>query len=162
MHFKSVACDLVNFQVSCNWESGAYCIFLGINHNMVDSFHQNSNPSLDLWKNNIIQWEGGPSRSIFFVKRSVSLSNSSWQLGIGYCETFDLEKLKASVPILSAYVGDVWWWSVKAFMSYGDQNRQTDRRPDRQTSKALNEHTCKISKKFWQVIHRRQKWIDEV
>ena len=65
-------------------------MFLGINHSLVDSFDQNSNPSLDLLKNKFIQWKGAPSRSIFFVKRSVSLSSSSWQLSIGCCKTVDL------------------------------------------------------------------------
>ena len=45
------------------------------------------------------------------------------------------------------YVDQVWWWYVKAFMSYAWQNGQTNR----QTDKPTNEHTCK-NWKFWQVM----------
>ena len=44
------------------------------------------------------------------------------------------------------YVDQVWWWYVKAFMSYAWQNGQTD--------KPTNEHTCK-NWKFWQVTNRQ-------
>ena len=41
--------------------------------------------------------EGGPvTLHFFFVKRSVSLSSSSWQLGIGCCKTFDLHAPRPS------------------------------------------------------------------
>ena len=38
----------------------------------------------------------------------------------------------------------------------------TDKQTNRQTDKPSDEHTCKISKKFWQVINRDQKWINHV
>ena len=46
------------------------------------------------------------------------------------------------------YVDQVWWWYVKAFMSYAWQNWQTDRHTDRQTDKRPY---LQISSKFWQV-----------
>ena len=59
------------------------------------------------------------------------------------------------------YVDQVWWWYVKAFMSYAWQNGQTNRQTDKRTylqklkilasNKPTNEHTCK-NWKFWQVI----------
>ena len=49
------------------------------------------------------------------------------------------------------YVDQVWWWYVKAFMSYAWQNWQTNRQTDRQTDKPTNEHTCQNCK-FWQVM----------
>ena len=51
--------------------------------------------------------------------------------------TFDLDRLETSVPTQGAYVGQFWWF-VKAFMGYGDRNRQTYR----QISKPWHEHTC--------------------
>ena len=46
------------------------------------------------------------------------------------------------------YVDQVWWWYVKAFMSYAWQNWQTNRQTDRQTDKPTNEHNnhryCKV------------------
>ena len=111
-------------------------MFLGINHSMVDSFDQNSNPSLDLLKNDIIQWEGAPSRSIFFssrdsvgprhapfffVKRSVSQSSSSWQLGIG-CIGFCTDPrciCGSSLVMICQGVRELWW-----------KKTQTDRQTD--------------------------------
>ena len=52
------------------------------------------------------------------------------------------------------YVDQVWWWYVKAFMSYAWQNWQTNRQTDRQTDKRTY---LQISSKFWQVINRT--WI---
>ena len=54
------------------------------------------------------------------------------------------------------YVDQVWWWYVKAFMSYAWQNWQTNRQTDRQTEtdKPTNEHTCQNCK-FWQVTNRQ-------
>ena len=59
------------------------------------------------------------------------------------------------------YVDQVWWWYVKAFMSYAWQNGQTNRQADKRTylqklkilasNKPTNEHTCQNCK-FWQVI----------
>ena len=49
------------------------------------------------------------------------------------------------------YMNQVWWWYVKAFMSYAWQNWQTNRQTDRQTDKPTNEHTCQNCK-FWQVM----------
>ena len=49
------------------------------------------------------------------------------------------------------HVDQVWWWYVKAFMSYAWQNWQTNRQTDRQTDKPTNEHTCQNCK-FWQVM----------
>ena len=48
------------------------------------------------------------------------------------------------------YVDQVWWWYVKAFMSYAWQNWQTNRQTDRQTNRQTNilAKNCK----FWQVI----------
>ena len=42
--------------------------------------------------------------------------------------TFDLEKLYTSVSAKDTYVGQVWWWYVKAFVSYRRTHRQTDER----------------------------------
>ena len=59
------------------------------------------------------------------------------------------------------YVDQVWWWYVKAFMSYAWQNwqtnRQTDRRTDRQTDRQTNRQTNILAKncKFWQVTNRQ-------
>ena len=44
------------------------------------------------------------------------------------------------------YVDQVWWWYVKAFMSYAWQNWQTNRQTNRQTN--ILAKNCK----FWQVI----------
>ena len=62
------------------------------------------------------------------------------------------------------YVDQVWWWYVKAFMSYAWQNGQTNRQTDKRTylqklkilasNKPTNEHTCQNCK-FWQVITLR-------
>ena len=52
------------------------------------------------------------------------------------------------------YVDQVWWWYVKAFMSYAWQNWQTNRQTDRRTDKPTNEHTCQNCK-FWQVINNQ-------
>ena len=41
--------------------------------------------------------------------------------------TFDLEKLYTSVSAKDTYVGQVWWWYVKAFVSYRRTHRQTDK-----------------------------------
>ena len=59
------------------------------------------------------------------------------------------------------YVDQVWWWYVKAFMSYAWQNGQTNRQTDKRTylqklkilasNKPTNEHTCQNCK-FWQVM----------
>ena len=48
------------------------------------------------------------------------------------------------------YVDQVWWWYVKAFMSYAWQNWQTNRQTDRQTNRQTNilAKNCK----FWQVM----------
>ena len=46
------------------------------------------------------------------------------------------------------YVDQVWWWYVKAFMSYAWQNWQTNRQTDRQTDKRTYLPKCK----FWQVM----------
>ena len=47
------------------------------------------------------------------------------------------------------YVDQVWWWYVKAFMSYAWQNWQTDRQTNRQTN--ILAKNCK----FWQVTNRQ-------
>ena len=49
------------------------------------------------------------------------------------------------------YVDQVWWWYVKAFMSYAWQNWQTNRQTDRQTNRQTNilAKNCK----FWQVTN---------
>ena len=55
------------------------------------------------------------------------------------------------------YVDQVWWWYVKAFMSYAWQNWQTNRQTDRQTDKRTYLPKCK----FWQVTNRQsngQRW----
>ena len=44
------------------------------------------------------------------------------------------------------YVDQVWWWYVKAFMSYAWQNWQTNRQTNRQTN--ILAENCK----FWQVM----------
>ena len=44
------------------------------------------------------------------------------------------------------YVDQVWWWYVKAFMSYAWQNWQTNRQTNRQTN--ILAKNCK----FWQVM----------
>ena len=49
------------------------------------------------------------------------------------------------------YVDQVWWWYVKAFMSYAWQNWQTNRQTDRQTDKRTYLPKCK----FWQVTNRQ-------
>ena len=51
------------------------------------------------------------------------------------------------------YVDQVWWWYVKAFMSYAWQNWQTNRQTDRQTNRQTNilAKNCK----FWQVTNRQ-------
>ena len=50
-------------------------------------------------------------------------------------------------------VDQVWWWYVKAFMSYAWQNWQTNRQTDRQTNRQTNilAKNCK----FWQVTNRQ-------
>ena len=57
------------------------------------------------------------------------------------------------------YVDQVWWWYVKAFMSYAWQNWQTNRQTDRQTDQTdrqTNRQTNILATncKFWQVM----KW----
>ena len=47
------------------------------------------------------------------------------------------------------YVDQVWWWYVKAFMSYAWQNWQTNRQTPRQTN--ILAKNCK----FWQVTNRQ-------
>ena len=66
----------------------------------------------------------------------------------------------SSIP----YVDQVWWWYVKAFMSYTWQNGQTNRQTDKRTylqklkilasNKPTNEHTCQNCK-FWQVTNKQ-------
>ena len=53
------------------------------------------------------------------------------------------------------YVDQVWWWYVKAFMSYAWQNWQTNRQTDRQTNRQTNilAKNCK----FCQVMRRQEK-----
>ena len=55
------------------------------------------------------------------------------------------------------YVDQVWWWYVKAFMSYAWQNWQTNRQTDRQTNRQTNilAKNCK----FWQVTNKKNPWI---
>ena len=55
-----------------------------------------------------------------------------------------------SLPI--PYVDQVWWWYVKAFMSYAWQNWQTNRQTDRQTDKRTYLPKCK----FWQVTNKQK------
>ena len=52
--------------------------------------------------------------------------------------TFDLEKLYTSVSAKDTYVGQVWWWYVKAFVSYRRTHRQTDRQTNTQTNRQTN------------------------
>ena len=58
-------------------------------------------------------------------------------------------------PIL--YVDQVWWWYVKAFMSYAWQNWQTNRQTDRQTNRQTNilAKNCK----FWQVTTASHPYV---
>ena len=53
------------------------------------------------------------------------------------------------------YVDQVWWWYVKAFMSYAWQNWQTNRQTDRQTNRQTNilAKNCK----FWQVTNKHDQ-----
>ena len=44
------------------------------------------------------------------------------------------------------YVDQVWWWYVKAFMSYAWQNWQTNRQTDRQTDRQTNRQTNILAK----------------
>ena len=46
-------------------------------------------------------------------------------------------------------------WSKTANCIEWQTNKQTNRQTDRQTDKPLNEHTCQISLKFWQVTNRQ-------
>ena len=122
-------------------------MFLGINHSMVDSFGQNSNPSLDLSKMILFNGRGPRHARFFFVKRSVSLSSSSWQLGksmlydlwprktIGFC-TDPRCTCGSSLAMICQGVRELWW------------KKQTDRQTSKQTVKRTY---LQISTKFWQV-----------
>ena len=54
------------------------------------------------------------------------------------------------------YVDQVWWWYVKAFMSYAWQNWQTNRQTPQQTN--ILAKNCK----FWQVTNRQTNILAKI
>ena len=49
---------------------------------------------------------------------------------------------------LNTHVYQVWWWYIKAFVTYAWQNRQTNRQTDRRTDRQTNDKRTCSPKKF--------------
>ena len=68
------------------------------------------------------------------------------------------------------YVDQVWWWYVKAFMSYAWQNWQTNRQTDRQTDEraigdcvlakiCLYDIHCNGDSDNWNIVYYIDLWL---